>query len=367
MSRPVFVSYSGASKYKQCPTKFFLSKRWQDRRISSAFPFGKAVEKGVDVLMDGGTLEDAQQAFAANWEVEHIKGSEYRQIFDNLEIQFYASDFDKNLFATAQDEAKLDAWAAELIGPEKRWLEAFEEVGEAIKSPKGVTDSELAFYNRVIWECCRIRGNAMVEAFEREILPELDMTKTEHLAKQREIAMVGDKGDKISGYVDYVVFHKTHGWLILDLKTASYPYDRHALESSEQLRTYVAALGNEIGSNKAGYAILLKKVKIDKSCDNCGAEREGMAKNCKKCGKGQYTIAKLRGETQLVFKEYSEEEIEDLMEDYANVVAAIKNEVNFKNPTSCMAYGKPCEFYEHCWGRKKLEEISYLEDKKAKE
>jgi hypothetical protein len=366
MSRPVFISYSGASKYKQCPRKYFLSKRWQDKRVSSAFPFGKAVEKGVDVLMDGGNLADAQQAFAANWELEHIKGTEYRQIFDNLDIQFYVSDFDKSLFTTEADYKKLDDWAAELVSPDKRWLEAFEEVSESFKSPKGISDSELAFYNRVIWECCRIRGNAMIEAFQLEILPKLDLTKKEHFAKQAEISMAGDKGDKISGYIDYIVYHKDHGWLILDLKTASYPYDRHAIETSEQLRTYVASIGDKIGSNRAGYAILLKKIKIDKSCNECGASREGMAKNCKACGRGQYTASKLRGETQLIFKEYSEEEIQDIMEDYTNVVAAVKNEVDFKNPTACTAFGRQCEFYEHCWGKKKLEELAHLEDKQGK-
>lgn len=366
MSKPIYVSYSGASRFKACPQKYYLSKRYADVRISSAFPFGKAVEMGVSAMLDGKDLNFALDTFQQHWNQEHVKGNEYRQIFDNLDLQFYASDFDKNLFSM-EDEKQLDDWAEELLEERNRsWLEIFEGVNDDIKNDKKVSDAQLAFYNRVIWSCCRIRGIVMLEAFHSEVLPKVDLSKREHYASQREVSMSNEEGDKITGYVDYVLFLKDYGWVIIDLKTAAYPYNMHALDTSEQLRTYVAAIGQEIDSRKAGYVVLLKKIKIDKACDKCGAEREGLAKKCKKCGEGTYSKNTLRGETQIIIKEYKEEELDDLLEDYMNVAVAIKNEVNFKNPANCTQYGRQCEFYDVCWKRKDPSTIPHLEDKEAK-
>lgn len=366
MSDSIYVSYSGASRFKTCPQKYYLSKRYQDKRISSAFPFGKAVEMGVSALLDGKTLDEAKNAFFESWNVEHVKGNEYRQVFDNLDLQFYASDFDKNLFVSAEHETVLDGWAEELLDEKQRsWLDVFEEVNDAVKNDRPVSDAQLAFNNRVIWECCRIRGNVMIQAFHDEILPQVDLTKREHYASQREVSMSNAEGDKITGFVDYVVFLKNHGWTILDLKTAAYPYVMHALDTSEQLRTYVAAIGQEIDSRKAGYVVLLKKIKLDRTCNKCEAPKEGMAKKCRKCGEGEYSKTVLRGETQLIVKQYQESELEDLIDDYMNVAVAIKNEVTYKNPASCYSYGRTCEFYDVCWRKKDPSKIEYLEDKQV--
>lgn len=367
MSDSVYVSYSAANRYKTCPTKFFLSKRYADKRVSSAFPFGKAIESAVDAMLDGKDLAFAQDVFLKNWNEEHIRGNEYRQIFDNLDLAFYASDFDKNLFSL-EEEAELDRWAEELLDEHRRaWLEVFEEVASEISADRRIEDAQLAFYNRVMWSCCRKRAMIMLEAFYREILPKIDLTKREHFSKQREVSMSNPEGDKIVGYIDYVVYLKDHGWVILDLKTAASPYAHHKLSTSEQLKTYVAAIGDEIGSKKAGYCVLIKKIKVDKSCNKCDAPREGVAKKCRTegCG-GEYSKNTPRGETQLVVHEYIDAELDDLLEDYMNVAVAIKNNVSFKNPENCHAFGRVCEFYEHCWRRKPLEEIPHLEKKESK-
>lgn len=365
MSNSIYISYSAASKFKSCPQKYYLSKRFQDIRISSAFPFGKAIEKGVDAMIDGKELSIAQEIFAEHWNTEHIKGNEYRQIFDNLDLQFYASDFDNNLFSI-QDEEQFDGWADELLDEKaKSWLEVFEEINNNIKFDKQISDAQLAFYNRVIWTCCKIRGTVMLQAFHDDILPQIDLTQREFFASQKEVSMSNSEGDKVTGYLDYILFLKKHGWVTLDLKTAASRYDMHQLDTSEQLKTYVAAEGARIGSKKAGYCVLLKKIKKDKACNKCDAEQEGMAKNCKKCKEGTYSKITLRGETQLIIKEYQDDELDDLLEDYMNVAVAIKNEVNFKNPGNCTAYGRQCEFYDICWKRKNPDEVPHLEDKDA--
>lgn len=367
MSDSVYVSYSAATRYKTCPTKFFLSKRFSDKRISSAFPFGKAVEKAVDAALDGKDINVAKDVFLAHWNQEHIRGNEYRQVFDNLDLTYYASDLDRNLFAL-EDEAQLDKWAEEILDEHRRgWLEIIEEIASDISGDRPVNEAQIAFYNRVMWTCCRIRAFVMLEAFYRDILPKIDLTQREHFSSQREVSMQNNEGDKIVGYVDYVVYLKDHGWAILDLKTGASPYAMHKLNTSEQLKTYVAAIGDEIGSKKAGYCVLIKKIKVDKSCNKCDAPREGLAKKCKTegCG-GEYCKNTPRGEAQLIVKDYQDEELDDLLDDYMNVAVAIKNEVKFKNPENCHAFGRVCEFYDHCWKRKALEDIPHLEEKEKK-
>lgn len=364
----IYVSYSAASRFKQCPTKYYLSKRYQDKRISSALPFGKAIEMGVSVLLEGGSIDASSNVFYQHWDTEHLKDNEYRQIFDNLDLQFYASDFDKNLFST-EDEKALDDWAFELLDEKQRnWLEVFELVNDCIRSDKEVSDAQLAFYNRVIWLCCKIRGSVMLEAFNAQILPQVDLSRKEHYSAQREVSMTNTEGDRIVGYVDYVIYLKEHGWTILDLKTAGQPYSMHKLDTSEQLRTYVAAIGDEIGSHKAGYVVLLKKIKLDKTCSRCGSEKQGMSKKCRSesCD-GEYSRTVPRGETQLLIKDFRNEELDDVLDDYMNIATAIKNEVKYKNPESCFSFGRRCEYYDHCWGGKDLKDIKDLEEKESKQ
>ncbi len=359
----LYISYSSASRFKTCPTKYYFSKKYQSRLIPSALPFGKAVESGVTKLLLGSTLEEAQREFGERWTTEEMKPGEYRAILDNLGVQFYASDFDKNLILD-EDAKMIEEWADELLEDDRGWFEIFDEISDKLKSNE-MSEAELAFYNRVVWKCCEIRGYIMLQAFAEQILPKVKIySKDGKPMVQKEVSIQNEEGDKLVGYVDFVITHAEYqDPIIIDLKTAAYPYPEHALKTSEQLRTYVATLGEEVKTKLAGYIVLLKKIKVEKSCDKCGAAREGMAKKCKACGKGEYTVPSFKGDVQFVFQEYKDEELDDVLEDYMNVTVAIKNEVNFKNPSNCMQYGRKCEFYDMCWNGKKASEISEIEEK----
>lgn len=370
MSKPIYVSYSGATKYKACPEKYFLGKRYETRLISSAFPFGKATEVGVEAMLLGKSLDDAITMFIAKWEVEDERGTP-RPVFDNLAIEYYSSDFDANLLAGEETTKQVREWTTELFDAETDPYKKFDEVSDQLKKDESkLTDEELTFYNRVMWLCCLIRGQVMLTAFHDELLPKLTLLKVDGKpASQIEVSIKNEEGDKVVGFMDFLVKHADYEEpIILDLKTAAYPYEDHALRTSEQLRTYVAVKGAELGTRRAGYAVLLKKVKVDRTCDKCGAPKEGMAKNCKKkdCG-GTYSVNTLRGETQFITRQYDDELLQDVLNDYDNVTVAIKNEVTFKNPANCTAYGRKCEFYDLCWNKAKPEELQHLKDKNSKE
>lgn len=367
-NKGLYVSYSAASRFKTCPTKYHLSKKYQSKLIPSALPLGKAIESGVETLLVGGSLEEALASFDKNWHTEALKADERRPIYDNLAVEFYASDYDKNLIIDENAE-EVQKWADELVKSDLAWQEIFDNVGSQMKKDESqVSISELTFYNRVMWLSCLIRGKVMIKAFHDKLLPKLTLLKDDqgNYLKQKEVSIVSEDGDKIVGYIDFVVKHADYEEpIILDLKSAAYEYPEHALTTSEQLRTYVAAIGADLGTRRAGYAVLIKKIVIEKSCDKCGVKRDGLAKNCKSCGKGQYTVPSFDADVQFVTKEYRDEELEDVLNDYSSVITAIKNEVNFKVPGNCNQYNRKCEFYDVCWKRKSATEIEHLEEKKS--
>lgn len=364
-NEPVKLSYSSVKTFKQCPRKFYLSQKWRSKAIPSALPFGNAVEAGVTELLKGKKLEEACLAFEKAWETENQRGVP-RAIWDNPMVEFYASDFDEDLV----DDKTLklfEKWRLELLpDDDSTWGEVFDRVKEELKGDKRPNLLELKLYNRIMWECSRIRGCIMIKAFHDKILPDIEevVIVEGEPAIQKKIQMTNEQGDQITAYPDFVVRIKGYDKpIILDLKTAARFYDNHTLNTSEQLKTYDAALMEELDHPLAGYCVLLKSIKVLKKCDNCGAYRVGLSKNCKECSKGKYVVPELDGEVQLMVKSFEEVELEEIMEEYQSVATAVKAGVDYKNPDSCMKFGRPCEFYEHCWGRKQLEKMKDIEKK----
>lgn len=369
--KSVRISYSAARRYKECPEKHSLSSRYENRLISSAFPFGKAVEAGVETMLKGGSLKEGQDAFVEKWNLEDIPKSDPRPVFDNLAIEYYKSDFDDALLGI-EEEKEIESWIEELFPDDKsdmHWSERFDRVAKQMSIDESeVPLEDLQLYNRVVWLCCLIRGKIMLKSFHDKLLPKISLTKLGNgPALQIKVSIKGDDGDEVLGYVDGIIKHVDFEEpIIVDFKTASAEYYDHALVTSEQLRTYVAALAGDVDTRRAGYIVLIKKIKIEKSCDKCGHKREsGSAKNCKKedC-KGKYSVPSFDSDVQFISREYKDSELEDVLDDYANVASAIKHGVKFKNPNSCTAFGKKCEFYQVCWGGKKPQHLEHLKEKK---
>ncbi len=355
MSKPIQISYSAASTYKSCPQKHALSRIYKPKSDPSAFPFGKCVEDSVTQLFLGVSLEEVHKKFQNDWKA-----------FFDAGIQFSASDIDTGLFIK-EDVEKIDGWLHELdLDFTLGYDEVLENIQKTMKDRQEVRVKDQIFHNRVAHLCCEIRGMYMLKSFAEKLLPKLQLVKVnnEYLA-QKEITIENDVGDKITGFVDYVIKHEDYAEpIIADLKTAAYPYPRHALVSSEQLRTYVASLGQQLGTNRAGYIVLLKKIQTVQRCEKCRSAKKGKQSKCN-CG-GAFSIKDLDSEVQFVTIEYKTEELEDLLQDYEQVATAVKNNIVYKNPGNCQQWGRQCEFYEYCWEKKKLSEIETLQEKEKR-
>lgn len=362
MSKKTYISYSKVNTFKACPQKYYLTKAYPPDMNASALPFGKAVESGVDVLLDGGSMEEAFKVFETEWHTASAtRWSGPQPVWDNLEIFYYANDYDDKLIKE-EDEAKVEDWFASLESKYKKktWKEQMDKFMAQIKENSNIVDEERKFAHRVLWLCCLNRGRLMLEAFERDLLPHVEKV----VAKQKDIKIDNEDGDKLVGIIDYI-FKLTDfdEDVLIDLKTAGKHYSNHDLNTSDQLASYAAA--EKI--NKIGYMILLKMIKHSKSCNKCGNEpSSNRKKNCEKCKDGKYTKISSRAETQFITRNLREGEGEEILEDFSDVLVAIKNEVNWKNPASCHNFGRKCEYYDFCWKGKDLDEIPGIKKKGKK-
>ena len=332
------ISYSALDRFKECPTKYYLAKKWQSVEKSSALFFGTVVEDGINELLSGETLERAFSVFEANWtEQPPTKFSpKPTPIYDNPNVVYYASDRDEKLL-TKEDWDEIDSW-------------------------EDLEEQQLD--NRISWLCCLRRGFGMIQAFYDEVFPEIE----EVVYLQKEISLKNADGDEATGYIDLIAKLKGKKKpLILDIKTAASPYGDHKIDTSDQLRLYSHA--EKI--DEVGYIVLVKKPIYTTKCDSCGHERKAgsSAKNCTECKKtlkGKYTIRIPKFYTQLIHKKTTKAERESLIDDAVDIVTAIKNEIKWKNPNSCENFNKKCEFYDSCWKNKKLEDLEHLESKGIK-
>ena len=369
----VWLSYSGASTFKACPEKFYLQKDWKAVGNFSYFVFGSAVEAGITEALMSRDREKMLEAFERNWRTENAGSTakdEYKKekpIFDNPTIQYSNTDIDLDLLE--EENIRLDQWVAEIFNDiNMTYKPIMLSLFKKLKDGEEFTDKEDKFFKRVGWMSLKIKGKYMLNSFFDKILSQIKgiVEIDGKPATQLRIDIGSDDGDKIIGYVDYVVEMADGRIVILDCKTAAAPYDYHTLLTSEQLKTYASALSHKLDEMpEIGYLVLVKKLATEKACTNCGALRENSKlKNCVSCGEGRYESTSYSAEVQLLIRKISEEEMDSQLEDYSHVADAIRNNVRFKNPSNCMQFGRKCEFYDHCHKGVPLEKLTGIEKKK---
>ena len=352
------ISYSSVNDFKECPTKMYNKKKYSMIKQSSALAFGSAIEAGVEALLTGNTIDEAIDIFHEHWHTRPAnKWEGARQIFDSEDIFYYASDYDKNLLDVEAFDL-FNEWYREInIDPPKDYFKFVGEIQTAFKKEEEVTDEDRRLYHRIMWYCVNTRGPYMIEAFARDIMPNIE----ELLSCQKDVLIKNKDGDKVTGFIDFIAKYKDiKGPVVWDLKSAGRFYESHNIDSSDQLRVY--AVSEDIRT--VGYWVLIKSLKHKKFCTKCDHERAGAdfrKKNCTQNGcKGKYEVIRTEGLTQVLTKTLTQADVDDVMEDFSEILMAIKNGLKWKNANSCFNYGTKCEFYDNCWAGKALSELKHL-------
>lgn len=307
------------------------------------------------------------------------------KIADNDQINFAHTDFDKDVINAFKDETlpEILKWMKELKldqeflneKQEPDYEAAYTACAKAKKNPyKRLLPHYLTFFNRMSWLSLYYKGLLMIESFEKQFLPKIEKV----LAVQKHSSIKDEEtGDSISGYIDMIL--KLHGYeqpIIFDLKTSARPYTQEQIEHSEQLTIYLAMEGQRFNTDRVGYIVLSKQLNKETVafCKLCNYKRDGRHKTCNnevthekelsdedvaagmiaksttgRCGGEWNETVEIKPEVQVMIEKKTDAQVGHVMDDQANIIVGMKNNVVFKNTSKCMNwYGNKCPYYNLC-------------------
>lgn len=360
-------SYSQHSCFKNCPKHWHIKykERLEKPQTGSSLYFGTAVDTTIEYLLnqlqDLGPNIDPQTArilyednkclevFKDNW-VTNIAFGKKTPIFDNLDVVYSNNDFDEQVLSP-EDLNQLTAW-----GGTNKPVDHFKAILKKKKNPfKKLTSQEELYWNRANWLVMLRKGELLVNSFREQFMPKI---KKVHSAQLRGELKDPSTGDAIVGYIDMVLEIEGHDKpIIFDLKTAARPYKPEQIELSEQLTLYTAMQGETFDTNLIGYVVLCKNINKENvsTCKKCGATKNSRHKTCNaevdgvRCeGEWDEKII-LKPEVQVMIGNRETKQVCDLLEDYSNIMLAMKNNIIYKDFSKCHNwYGKPCDFINYC-------------------
>lgn len=344
------LSHSAVSKFQSCPKayQYHYIDKLRPLFQSAALLFGTAVDAAITTMMKGGDKKP-EDVFAYFWRFQTVNGVDtYLPTY--TQIVYANSDYDKELL-TDEDISKLrEKYEIEPPSMLDRIYAKKEEVGF-----KGLEEWEKEFFNHANWLCLYRKGLLMIKAVREKVLPNV----VEVLGTQEYVKLENDSGDMVVGYADLVCKWKGREKpVVLDFKTSSIEYKTDSVLSSPQLTLYVHALHDKFNTRSAGFVVLQKQVKKNKTkrCSRC--EKDGTGQRHKTCDaiidkercNGEWIVA-LDPEVyvQIIIDEIPEQTENIVLENYDYINQCIKTEIFPRNFGSCIMPWGRCAYYDKCY------------------
>lgn len=186
--------------------------------------FGSIIEKGLDALFQGATLEQAQKVFRDNFKTTTVNGSVVNLATSPL-VRFSKADLDEDVF-TEQE----------------------------LKDLQGKT---LQFQSHA---SLQRKGEMMIAAYYQDIFPKIKKI----IATQVPIALDNGNGDFITGAADLICEWEDGRLILPDHKTSASKYadDSFATEQyGKQLALYYEALKDQYPLDAVGFFVMEKKIR----------------------------------------------------------------------------------------------------------
>jgi len=315
------VSFSALECFEQCSEKYRLryKERLSSEKIPSPLFFGTAIDAAVELLL----LK--KKVCLTEKELDLLMNEDAYSIFDktmreqngqllerNPLCEYFYSDFDPNILTVQDYKALTKAYPSVTD-----WEEFFAYCKKYIKTNGDLKAGSRVAFNNLCWLSLYRKGEMMLEAYERDILPEI----SEVFDIQKEVALLNESGDKLRGKIDFIASFKDDPAVryICDNKTSSEPYKEDSVANSVQLAIYCEAET----CDRAAYTVMEKKMRL----------RDPKAR------------------TQIIKDVVSENQKQktfDIVEQKLNNIAS--GEFCKKDsPKECHFFGKPCEFFNLCW------------------
>ena len=348
MTKKITISYSRAETWKECPYKDWLKYDQHVRPLEegASLFFGGCIDNALGFLLNckkEGKEDIGLTSFKELFLVDKDRG--WNNAFDSSKHRYSRADYDDDVLWLADDKALLKKWEEELK------VKTFDVLkDEKQKKYKVFSGNKLTFFNRICWLSLKRKGQLMLDAFAKEILPKIKKV----IAVQH--AIVGEIGDiaEAKGYIDLICEYEGYDKpIIFDIKTSGMVYEDDSIHFSHQLQTYLAVVGPDLETDFAGYIVLLKFMKKKEVCSSCGGIKTTRHRTCNaetatkgRCNGKWSTIPE--GHTQVQVKEISKEVQAEALQGLANIAVTINNGLIWKDLGSCKGKYGLCDMFFLC-------------------
>ncbi len=366
------LSYSQITKYNTCPRSYKLhyKDRLREKTVTSYLSFGSAVDKALNAVLkdfkdNKSVTVDYKSAFDKEWQTITIHG-EAHNLMESPLVGYAKNDFVADLL-TPEDldiiKTKTLQYQVELKDMTPKELRDHLENRRSQRAYIHFKPEEQILLNVLNWLSLKRKAHLMLDAYVRDIVPKFEEVKD----YQCKVELIAEEKGFV-GYIDAIVkFKGENEYTVIDNKTSGSIYEADDLVYSQQLAIYCFTLGIK----RAGYAVMLKNIKMNKerTCSQCNYRAEGKHVTCnqkiqgKRCG-GEWieTIAP-EGQTQLLVDNISLDKQGMIVDNIGEVNDAIEANIFPQNLSACSnIYGQPCIYRSYCWEGKKDNLIELGED-----
>lgn len=350
------LSHSAMNRYSMCSESYRLHyiEKIRPNGTSSPLMFGAALDEALNcLLLNKG---NAEEQFERSFTTQKINGAEV-YLPTSTQVRYSKADLDFDLFTEADAERLTQQAKSSGLSQYSDYTSAIKD----LRKKETLTELEQTFYNLAHWLSLYRKGLLMLVAYRSKVLPLIKNVR----AVQQEFSLKNQDGDEVVGLIDFVADIDGHDTpVILDNKTAGRPYEADSVAKSEQLTLYMHALGEEYGTRKAGYIVLLKNVNKNKVkiCTMCGFNGSSTAhKTCaneiggKRCNGVLDITMTPEINVQIIIDEIKidkEEEVVAAADTINSKITAKEFSCNMKQCENW--FGSRCPYYNYCHNNKEM-------------
>lgn len=220
------LSHTAKELYLKSPRAYFYHYHLylRERTLGSPLFFGSLIERGLDALFKGATLEQAQEVFRKAFKSYQINGN-WEDLATSSNIRYSKADLDLEVFTEKE-------------------LKDLEGKNKQFKS----------------WASLQRKGEMLIAAYHRDIFPRIKKI----IATQKYFKIENSAGDEINGFADIICEMDDGRLIVPDHKTTSQAYPDNAVlteQYGKQTALYFEAFKDEYPLDGAGFFVLEKKIR----------------------------------------------------------------------------------------------------------
>jgi len=227
------ISHTQKELYLMSPKAWYFKYKLnlKEKVMGSPLFFGSIVEIGVEVLLKGGTLEQAHEAFTKAMKSYNVNGK-WENLATSKNVRYSKADWQPHLFTVKEIDDMVTK------------TQQFRSHQSLIRS-----------------------GKMMITEYHDNILPKIKKV----IATQKYFSIDNGIGDEIMGYIDLICEWEDGRILAPDNKTSGSAYKPDCVDTPEkgtQTALYYEAVKDEYKLDGTGFLVLENKTIFSYKCTN---------------------------------------------------------------------------------------------------